>query len=143
MPMERKLLQNAIAICALCAFIMGFIGFFWEDWLGNRRELSILITSQQKFLSGMMFATSIILCTFIRNPETKVSQLGTITILIISGGIAQISSLSFISFAHLVYSALVFLSLFYSLVIFPALYIWLYRFSKRYNQNVPPHQRKG
>lgn len=127
---ERKILQNTVAICACIPLITGFMGLFWGEWLSSD-ALSTLTISKLKYLSGMLFVISFGLFYCVIKIETKLKPFGYYATLLIGGGIPQLTSLSFSNFLSMISSFFVAFSLLYSLIIIPCVFLWLYSFCKR------------
>jgi hypothetical protein len=136
LPMERRLLQTALAIVSLIPLSAGLAGI-WTGPEFYHVAATITADSHMRYLSGLLFGIGLVVWWVIPNVEKPSEAFATVTAIVFVGGLARLWSFIHVGMPNDV----MFSALFVELGLTPALFFWHRRVVRLSADRVTPQFR--
>ncbi|WP_425311703.1 DUF4345 domain-containing protein [Microvirga massiliensis] len=130
---ERRLLQQAVGICAILPVATGLYGVLFGHALTGD-AVSVSADSHFRFLSGLLLAIGLIFWSTIPAIETKTGRFRLLTLLVVLGGLGRLVGLLLTGLPSLFMLG----GLLMELVVTPVLCLWQTRIANAYAEIKEP-----
>ena len=133
MNRERRLLQQAVGICAILPVAIGLYGVLFGHALTGD-AVSVSADSHFRYLSGLLLAIGLIFWSTIPAIETKTGRFRLLTLLVVLGGLGRLVGLLQTGLPSLFMLG----GLLMELVVTPVLCLWQTRIANAYAEIKKP-----
>ena len=133
MNRERRLLQQAVGICAVLPIAIGLYGVLFGHALTGD-VVSVSADSHFRYLSGLLLAIGLIFWSTIPAIETKTGRFRLLTLLVVLGGLGRLVGLLLTGVPSLFMLG----GLLMELVVTPVLCLWKTRIANAYAEIKKP-----
>jgi hypothetical protein len=130
---ERRLLQQAVGICAVVPVAAGLYGVLFGHALTGD-AVSISADSHFRYLSGLLLAIGLIFWSTIPAIETKTGRFRLLTLVVVLGGLGRLVGLLLTGIPSLFMLG----GLLMELVVTPVLCLWQTRIANAYVEIAKP-----
>jgi Domain of unknown function (DUF4345) len=130
---ERRLLQQAVGICAALPVAAGLYGVLFGHALTGD-AVSISADSHFRYLSGLLLAIGLIFWSTIPAIETKTGRFRLLTLVVVLGGLGRLAGLLLTGIPSLFMLG----GLLMELVVTPVLCLWQTRIANVYREIAKP-----
>jgi hypothetical protein len=130
---ERRLLQQAVGICAVVPVAAGLYGVLFGHALTGD-AVSISADSHFRYLSGLLLAIGLIFWSTIPAIETKTGRFRLLTLIVVLGGLGRLIGLLLTGIPSLFMLG----GLLMELVVTPVLCLWQTRIANAYREIANP-----
>jgi hypothetical protein len=130
---ERRLLQQAVGICAVVPVAAGLYGVLFGHALTGD-AVSISADSHFRYLSGLLLAIGLIFWSTIPAIETKTGRFRLLTLVVVLGGLGRLVGLLLTGIPSLFMLG----GLLMELVVTPVLCLWQTRIANAYGEIAKP-----